>query len=137
MQKRSFLEVEYEGEVGTGLGPTLEFYDLVSKELRQLPLWATTDDHSLFPAPSEGREEKVYFELMGQLISKGICDSRLVDLPFSPLFYELVLGKIPTLADIGRINLALYKTLEDIKSVVLRKRKIESSSQLDTETKVR
>jgi hypothetical protein len=35
------LEIQYEGEVGTGLGPTLEFYSLVSKELQRadLQLW--------------------------------------------------------------------------------------------------
>ena len=34
-------EVQYNDEVGTGLGPTLEFYALVSKELQaaDLELW--------------------------------------------------------------------------------------------------
>eukprot|EP00092_Neocalanus_flemingeri_P014477 GFUD01015622.1.p1 GENE.GFUD01015622.1~~GFUD01015622.1.p1 ORF type:complete len:1754 (-),score=538.42 GFUD01015622.1:509-5770(-) len=38
---RSLLEIQYEGEVGTGLGPTLEFYSLVSKEMQRadLQLW--------------------------------------------------------------------------------------------------
>ena len=38
---KAVLEVEYFGEVGTGLGPTLEFYTLVSHELqkRTLQLW--------------------------------------------------------------------------------------------------
>ena len=38
---KSLLEIEYEDEVGTGLGPTLEFYSLVSQELRRadLDLW--------------------------------------------------------------------------------------------------
>jgi len=38
---RSLLEIQYEGEVGTGLGPTLEFYSLISKELQRadLQLW--------------------------------------------------------------------------------------------------
>ncbi|CAB4064432.1 TRIP12 [Lepeophtheirus salmonis] len=38
---RSLLEIQYENEVGTGLGPTLEFYTLVSKELQKadLGLW--------------------------------------------------------------------------------------------------
>lgn len=31
---RSMIEVEYYGEAGTGLGPTLEFYTLVSQELQ-------------------------------------------------------------------------------------------------------
>jgi hypothetical protein len=38
---RSMLEVEYYGEAGTGLGPTLEFFTLVSQELQgsRLGLW--------------------------------------------------------------------------------------------------
>jgi E3 ubiquitin-protein ligase TRIP12 len=38
---RPLLEIQYEGEVGTGLGPTLEFYALVSQELqrKELDLW--------------------------------------------------------------------------------------------------
>ncbi|EST08765.2 hypothetical protein PSEUBRA_001462 [Kalmanozyma brasiliensis GHG001] len=63
----SVLEVEYFEEVGTGLGPTLEFYSLVSKEFarRDLKLWrdsragGSSEDGSqyvfsplgLFPAP--------------------------------------------------------------------------------------
>lgn len=59
----SVLEVEYFEEVGTGLGPTLEFYSLVSKEFarRDLKLWRDGDQSlpgahvyhplGLFPAP--------------------------------------------------------------------------------------
>lgn len=59
----SVLEVEYFEEVGTGLGPTLEFYSLVSREFarRTLKLWRDADTNSpglyvqhptgLFPAP--------------------------------------------------------------------------------------
>lgn len=34
INKRAFLEVQYKDEAGTGLGPTLEFYYLVSSEIR-------------------------------------------------------------------------------------------------------
>ena len=59
----SILEVEYFEEVGTGLGPTLEFYSLVSKEFarRDLKIWRDADEThpgayvhhpmGLFPAP--------------------------------------------------------------------------------------
>lgn len=59
----SVLEVEYFEEVGTGLGPTLEFYSLVSKELarKDLKVWRDVDatrsgpyvhhPHGLYPAP--------------------------------------------------------------------------------------
>ena len=40
------MEIEFEGEEGTGLGPTLEFYALVAAELqkRSIGMWIT-DDH--------------------------------------------------------------------------------------------
>lgn len=59
----SVLEVEYFEEVGTGLGPTLEFYSLVSKEFarRDIKIWHDADatlpgpyvhyPTGLFPAP--------------------------------------------------------------------------------------
>jgi E3 ubiquitin-protein ligase TRIP12 len=66
----SVLEVEYFEEVGTGLGPTLEFYSLVSKEFarRELKMWRDADPNAegpyvqrplgLFPAPEIKPEAK-------------------------------------------------------------------------------
>lgn len=44
--RKSILEVEFLGEEGTGLGPTLEFYALVAAELqrRDLGMWLCDDD---------------------------------------------------------------------------------------------
>ncbi|XP_033103063.1 E3 ubiquitin-protein ligase HECTD1-like isoform X1 [Anneissia japonica] len=46
-ERKSILEVEFHGEEGTGLGPTLEFYALVSAELQRksLGMWMCDDDH--------------------------------------------------------------------------------------------
>lgn len=64
----SILEVEYFEEVGTGLGPTLEFYSLVSREFarKDLKIWRdsnTTEtgvyvNHplGLYPAPLHSEE---------------------------------------------------------------------------------
>lgn len=41
---KAMLEVEYFDEVGTGLGPTLEFYSLVSKEFRRSTFSSITVD---------------------------------------------------------------------------------------------
>ena len=61
--KPPVLEMEYEDEVGTGLGPTLEFYANTSKEFakRKLNMWRENDamygdeflhvQNGLFPAP--------------------------------------------------------------------------------------
>lgn len=42
------MEIQYENEVGTGLGPTLEFYALVSTELQRsdLGLWNDSDSYN-------------------------------------------------------------------------------------------
>lgn len=44
--RKSILEVEFQGEEGTGLGPTLEFYALVAAELqrRDLSMWMCDDE---------------------------------------------------------------------------------------------
>lgn len=93
---KALLEVQYEDEVGTGLGPTLEFYALVSKELQRtdLELWHSPDSHGkeyvhhptgLFPAPL-GRGAKVgqigktktKFRFIGKFMAKAVMDSRMV-----------------------------------------------------------
>lgn len=41
-----FVQVEFQGEEGTGLGPTLEFYALVAAEFQRtsLGIWLCDDD---------------------------------------------------------------------------------------------
>jgi E3 ubiquitin-protein ligase TRIP12 len=55
-KSRAVLELEYFGEVGTGLGPTLEFYTMLSHELqrRALGMWR----HEEPPAAEQQQEEK-------------------------------------------------------------------------------
>lgn len=98
---KALLEVQYEDEVGTGLGPTLEFYALVSKELQRsdLELWHSPDsvgkkyvqsNMGLFPAPL-GRGAKVgqiskiknKFRFLGKFMAKAVMDSRMVRFPFT------------------------------------------------------
>ena len=43
---RAVLELEYFGEAGTGLGPTLEFFTLLSHELQRKGLGMWRSDHS-------------------------------------------------------------------------------------------
>lgn len=44
--RKTVLDIEFKGEQGTGLGPTLEFYNLVAKELQKksLCMWMCTDE---------------------------------------------------------------------------------------------
>ncbi|ODM98949.1 E3 ubiquitin-protein ligase HECTD1 [Orchesella cincta] len=54
--RKSVLEIEFQGEDGTGLGPTLEFYALVAAELQRkdLAVWLCDDspDSNRFDQPS-------------------------------------------------------------------------------------
>jgi E3 ubiquitin-protein ligase TRIP12 len=65
----SILDVHFQGEVGTGLGPTLEFFASVCREFawRDLKLWRDADSTlsgryvhhplGLFPAPMLNRDQ--------------------------------------------------------------------------------
>lgn len=60
------------------------------------------DDNSLFPSPisvstmKTDELQKLYetFRLIGIMIAKSISDDRLIDLPISSLFWDLILGKV-------------------------------------------
>lgn len=119
--RKSVLEVEFLGEEGTGLGPTLEFYALVSAELQRadLAMWLYDDEQAqtgeeldlgeghkpigfyvrrpsgLFPAPLPQHSdvcERVsqYFWFLGVFLAKVLQDGRLVDLPLSDSFLQLL-----------------------------------------------
>lgn len=128
--RKSVLEVEFLNEEGTGLGPTLEFYALVSAELQRsdLGMWLYEDEHregpdqdkhgvveeevdlgkgskplgyyvrresGLFPAPLPQDSETCarvvkYFEFLGIFLAKVLQDGRIVDLPLSNSFLQLL-----------------------------------------------
>lgn len=57
--QKAVLEVEYFGEVGTGLGPTLEFYTLLSHDLQkvELQMWRSYSSEKQ-PMEIDGDEQK-------------------------------------------------------------------------------
>uniref|UniRef100_A0A8D3BEH7 E3 ubiquitin-protein ligase n=1 Tax=Scophthalmus maximus TaxID=52904 RepID=A0A8D3BEH7_SCOMX len=115
---RAMLEIQYENEVGTGLGPTLEFYALVSQELQRadLGLWRGEEvtlanpkgsqeatkymfsSRGLFAVPfgrttkpAHVAKIKMKFRFLGKLMAKAIMDFRLLDLPLGLPFYKWML----------------------------------------------
>ncbi|KAK8567964.1 hypothetical protein V6N13_105907 [Hibiscus sabdariffa] len=58
--QKAVLEVEYFGEVGTGLGPTLEFYTLLSHDLQKvgLGMWRSNSTWDKSIMDIDGDEEK-------------------------------------------------------------------------------
>lgn len=149
--RKSVLEVEFVGEEGTGLGPTLEFYALVAAELQksELGMWLCDDEltvathqhetvygemdlgedgkpigfyvrhmSGLFPAPlpqDSAACERVckYFWFLGVFIAKVLQDGRLVDLPLSNSFLQLLChNKI--LLNSRNISALTTKTCDDL-----------------------
>ncbi|KAK1262233.1 E3 ubiquitin-protein ligase UPL3 [Acorus gramineus] len=60
--QKAVLEVEYFGEVGTGLGPTLEFYTLLSHDLQKvgLGMWRSNSVPGTSAIETEGDVQKCF-----------------------------------------------------------------------------
>lgn len=133
-KKQAFLEIQYQNEVGTGLGPTLEFYHLVAAEVRgRKDLWKKTADNSLFPSAimmrSMNNEQlaQVYdvWRLIGSIVAKSIVDDRIIDLPFNDLFWDLVLGKKTSIFDLKKVQPDVAKNFLDFQRMAHRRREIK------------
>lgn len=119
---RAMLEIQYENEVGTGLGPTLEFYALVSKELQKadLELWrgetVTVEERTeenrgkavkyvnasqgLYPMPvprnmksAQMTKLRAKFRFLGKFMAKAVMDSRMLDLGLHECVYKWLLAE--------------------------------------------
>jgi E3 ubiquitin-protein ligase TRIP12 len=141
---RSVLEFEYFDEEGTGLGPTAEFYSLVSRELQvaSLDIWRDSkaiDDNDdrlvsaqeLFPRPINSTDTARIarttrlFEFMGKFVARALMDGRIIDLPFSNSFLRAVRGDRLTFGDLKEIEPVYYKQLDAMRRMVQKKRDIE------------
>ena len=121
----SVLEVEYFEEVGTGLGPTLEFYSSVSKEFakKKLKLWRDPEPsadgeyvstkHGLFPAPMSeeyaasdaAKKQLQYFKCLGKFVARSMLDSRIIDIHFNPAFFRVRDNSSGITPSIGTVKL--------------------------------
>ncbi|KAI9181356.1 hypothetical protein LWI28_014213 [Acer negundo] len=148
--QKAVLEVEYFGEVGTGLGPTLEFYTLLSRDLQKigLNLWRSNSlpEKSLMEIDgNEGKNGKIdNVSSTGDLVqaplglfprpwppnadsSEALQDGRLLDLPLSTAFYKLVIGQELDLHDILSFDAEFGKILQELHVLVCRKQYLEST----------
>ena len=69
------------------------------------------------------------------MIAKSISDDRLIDLPLSPLFWDLVLGKKMNIFDLERIDPALFKVFADLQILANKKRDLDKSIFIDHDQK--
>ncbi|KAG4032646.1 hypothetical protein MFRU_006g01160 [Monilinia fructicola] len=156
---QSILEVEYFEEVGTGLGPTLEFYSTVSKEFskKKLKLWRETDANDtdeyafgargLFPAPmseeqslnENGKRILHLFKMLGKFVSRSMIDSRIIDVSFNPTFFRIGDASNPVTPSLGAVKTVdpqLAKSLKMIKKFSIAKKAIAEDSTLTAAQKV-
>ena len=145
IKRKNFLEIEYTNEIGIGLGPTFEFYYLCSKEFKNMTeLWRDTEDNSLFPLPFEisaakyGSENVMkYFEAMGWLVAKALADDRLTDLAFSPVFWDLCIGTLPSYQHIHQIDTTYGSSINELREYAAKRHKIKNNSNIDQQIKDR
>ncbi|KAI1434749.1 E3 ubiquitin-protein ligase UPL3 [Xylaria sp. CBS 124048] len=140
---QSILEVEYFEEVGTGLGPTLEFYSTVSKEFskRKLKLWREEDSqdadefvsapNGLFPRPinqDDSSSEIILqlFKMLGKFVARSMIDSRIIDIHLNPTFFRIGEGSgvRPSLGAVKIVDPGLANSLKHIKKFVSAKKSI-------------
>ncbi|KAI9769081.1 MAG: Ubiquitin fusion degradation protein 4 [Geoglossum simile] len=156
----SILEVEYFEEVGTGLGPTLEFYSNVSREFskKKLKLWRENESNDvdefafgkrgLFPAPmseeqaesENGRKILHLFKMLGKFVARSMLDSRIIDVSFNPTFFRIGDGPVtvaPSLGAVRTVDDDLAKSLKLLKRFANAKKKIDESTHLGAAEKVK
>lgn len=161
----SVLEVEYFEEVGTGLGPTLEFYSTVSKEFskKSTKLWRENDANEndeyafgklgMFPAPMNaekadseaGKKILNVFKMLGKFIARSMLDSRIIDVSLNPTFFRtgdqpstvpLSLGAVKTVDSHLAKSLKLLKQYASAKKEIDGKHHKSASQKAQAERKV-
>jgi len=133
---KSTLEFEYENEAGIGLGPTLAYYDLMSKELQRscTHLWVNESSEGdyvkcaggIFPDLLSQRQDTInqlsnkqqeLYVLTGSLIGKALEDGRLLDMEFSLPMLEFLTNpykKEITLFDYAEIHPSVINSLNTL-----------------------
>jgi E3 ubiquitin-protein ligase TRIP12 len=141
-KSKALLEIQYDNEVGTGLGPTLEFYALTSLEIQKTDyeLWrgdkikiSTAKGHNqnsffffspngLFPAPlaKNAKSQLVTkirnkFKVFGKFVAKAIMDFRVLDIHLSVAFYKWIVDhKTLSEADVKYVDMGLHRSLNSL-----------------------
>lgn len=117
LHMETVLEVEYEDEVGTGIGPTVEFFTLVSTEVKKLNIWRKMcEESALFPAPLTELDKnwEELFRFIGAFIGKAIIDKRHIDFQLSPALWKLIFNQGLTVLDMQSVDKGIGKHLLEL-----------------------
>ena len=130
-KNRSMFDFEFFGEVGSGLGPTQEFYVLLQAELRKraLGLWRVSDEpegaellqspFGLYILPRSdtvplSTEVLSEYKFVGHMLARALLDRRPLNLRLSLPLLKQLRGQVMVLEDIRFISEPLYCTLAAI-----------------------
>lgn len=154
----SVLEVEYFEEVGTGLGPTLEFYSTVSKEFskKKIKLWRENESQAgdeyafgrkgLFPTPMTNAMSKTetgqrvlhLFKMLGKFVARSMLDSRIIDISFNPTFFRVGDTSLSmNTAAVATVDHDLAHSLKFLKKLASTKQRILDDGRLTEAQKKR
>lgn len=126
----------------------MEFYTSIAESLKKEKggyLWRTDmPDNALFPAAINNKELSAaeakriceLFRLAGAFVAKNIVDDRLIDLPISPLMWQIMLGKKMNLFDLKDLHTGLFNALSELQVMANRKKEIDEMN-LDPEARQR
>jgi len=128
-KRRSKLEFEFKDEVGTGTGPTVEFYSRCADFLRMkkfdlfMNQSSDTDVYfveNIFPKPetSISEDKKVKWWLLGCLIGKLLLEKRYLDIPLSTCLLKILSKEDMTTTD---DKMAALKTIDPVRFDLLKK----------------
>jgi len=147
-KKHFLLDVEYFGEVGTGLGPTKEFYTLLSYQFQMVSkaMFLSGEDgdtldvrndellvhnqSGLYPKPllvGDTRNRQTLlknYHCLGQFMAKAMLDDRYLDMKFSRVFYKLLLNEKMTLYDLKELSPSFGSVILKFHQIVLQKNAI-------------
>lgn len=114
---RGKLSVEFEGEPGLDAGGlTREWFSLLGKAIfnPNYGLFITSADSSTYqPNPTSGanREHLSYFQFVGRVIGRALCDGHHLDAYFTRSFYKHILGRPVVPRDLEAVDPQYYRGL--------------------------
>lgn len=93
--------------------------------------FATTETHELVPnsldnvSPTAISAKLDYYKFMGKMLAKAVYSEILLEPQFSPVFLNLLLGRTNSIDDMSYLDAQFYKSLMNIKQMILRGEDIE------------
>ncbi|PVU89629.1 hypothetical protein BB561_005256 [Smittium simulii] len=153
----NILEVEYTNEVGTGLGPTLEFFSSVCAEIFSISnnMWHNSSYETLVdskyiispngfyprpikedPSSEANKEYSNLFKFLGMFVAKAIVDERPLDLPLHPAFISAIKVSISAERNTEYDYITLLSEIDPqlAKNLVMLQNLIEKEIHIDSKT---